>query len=237
MAEKQSGMTKKEFFLDYLLSIVLEIVILFLLMLFFGLFINKGELLQEVKLVGDEMASPKTGRLVYTVLAFVLAVGTCLAASKFAKKEKEVPAFWLGYASGIFFWQALGEGAWHFSVGGVNFVQLESIASFPLVLLFIGLIIYGAAHRSFDWGVWCVIISFACNWLGHYVTIGIYPFFEELVEAHTWNIWAGAVAGGIMLIYSIIYLITRGGTKKGRLFASMLTYIALGCTALSIMEG
>lgn len=230
-------MTKKEFLLDYLLSLVLELVILFGLMAFCALFIGKGALIGEPKLIGDEMSSPTAGRLVYLFLSFALFLALCITASRFAKAGKDVPAFWCGYASGILLWQSIGEEAWHFSVGGINFVKLESIAAFPVVLLFAALLLYAHRHRSFNWGIWCMIFSFACNWLGHYVTVGLYPFVENLFAPRTWNVWAGSIGGGLMFVFSIIYLITHAKTRKGRMFASMLTYISIGITALSIIDG
>lgn len=234
---KSVVISKRDFFVDYLLSIVLELVILFGLMAFCSLFIYKGELVQTSELVGDEMSSPTTGRLIYMILSFVLALLLCIAASECSKRDKDIPAFWCGYASGILLWQALGEEAWHFSISGIHFVQLESIASFPVVLMFIGLIVYGSKHGSFDWGIWCMILSFACNWLGHYITVGLYPFVESLIESHTWNVLAGSIGGAAMFIISILYLLFRAVTRKDRMFASMLTYIAIGCTALSIIDG
>lgn len=237
MFQKRAKMTVKEFLLDYLVSIVLQLVILFALMGFCALFIYRGALIGEQKLIGDEMSSPTVGRLIYMILSGVLAAALSVAASLFAKADKDVPAFWCGYAAGIFLWQTVGEEAWHFSVGGINFVQLESIAAFPVILLFIFMMIYGYRRRSFDWGIWCMLFSFACNWVGHYVTVGIYPFFEGLIESHTWNVTAGSIGGAVVFILSIVYLLFKGDTKKGRMFASMLTYIAIGITALSIIDG
>lgn len=234
---QHTAISKKDFFRDYLLSIVLELVILFALMGFCSLFIYKGALVGEAKLIGAEMSSPTSGRLIYLFLSFVLALALCIAASKLARNGKETGAFWLGYISGILLWQAVGEEAWHFSVGGINFVQLESVASFPVVLLFLGFVLYCAQHRSLDWGLWITVISFACNWIGHYVTVGIYPFFSSLTDSHTWNVCAGSIGGCAVFLYSIFYLHHHADTKKGRMFASMLTYIAIGIVSLSIIDG
>lgn len=237
MSRKRINITKKGFFLDYLLSIVIELIILFGLMGFCALFIYRGDLIQETKLIGSETSSPTTGRLLYLFISLFTSVALCIVASLLARKEKDVPAFWCGYASGILLWQALGEEAWHFSVGGINFVQLESVSSFPVILAFIALIVYAYKKRSFDWGIWITIISFACNWLGHYVTVGVYPFFEKWVESRVWNVCAGSIGGGLVFILSIVYLLFHSETRKGRMFASLLTYISIGITALSIIDG
>lgn len=237
MSKKTGTVSRKDFFRDYLLSLVLELVILFALMMFCSLFIYKGKLVGECRLIGGEMSSPTTGRLLYFILSFILAFALWLASVRCAGLERDVPAFWLGYTAGILLWQAVGEEAWHFSVGGINFVQLESIASFPLVLLFVTLLVYGYRRRAFDWGSWITIVSFACNWLGHYVTVGIYPFVEQWIDSRSWNVGAGISGGGLVLLISIFYLRSHGTSRKGRMFASMLTYIAIGITALSIIDG
>lgn len=234
---KENRLTKKGFFLDYLLSIVIELVLLFALMGFCSLFIYKGALIGETKQIGDEMSSPTSGRLIYFVLSFVLAAATCAAASVLAKKGKDVPAFWLGFASGIFLWQSVGEEAWHFAVGGINFVKLESIASLPVIILFAVLMVYAYRHRCFNWGLWITAVSFACNWIGHYITVGLYPFVEKLLPARTWNVWAGSAGGVIVFVLSIVYLVKHSGTRKGRMFASVLTFIAIGIVSLSLIDG
>lgn len=122
MPVTKTKMTKKEFFLDYLLTIVLELVVLFGLMAFCSLFIGRGALLGTPELVGDELSSPTLGRLVYMLLSFILAFVLTVLASSFAKKDRDVPAFWCGFAAGILLWQAVGEEAWHFTVGGIHFV-------------------------------------------------------------------------------------------------------------------
>lgn len=229
--------TKKEIIHEYLIPLLIESIILFALMLFFMLFIDKGEMLGEVKLVGDEYSSPTLGRLCYFILSFVLFLITSHLASKSAKKGNDTMAFWYGFVSGILLWQSVGECSWHFAVSGTNFVPLESIASFPLAILFVLLIIYGQRHHSFDWGIWCMVASFACNWLGHYITIGLYPFVEGYFVSRTWNVMMSFIVGILCFAYSMWYLLRRVKTKRGRMLASLLTYIAIGIIALGIMEG
>lgn len=230
-------LNKREIATDYLLSILLELIGLAALMFFCALFIYKGSLIGEEQLVGNEMSSPTVGRLIYLFLSFFLGLALGVAAHRYEKKNKTRISFWCGFCSGIFLWQAVGEEAWHFSVNGIHFVQLESISAFPLVILFVLMIAYGYRFHSFDWGIWCTIISFACNWLGHYVTIGIYPFVAGLIESHGWNVYSGSICGGVMLAVSIRYLLRHGDTLKGRLFASLLTFIAIGIVSLSIIDG
>lgn len=237
MPQKRIVLNRKEVLKDYLLSIVLELAVLGALMGFCALFIYRGRLLGEEQLVGSETASPTAGRLIYMFLSLIAGLGLGIAASGYAKADKDRAGFWCGFCAGILLWQAAGEEAWHFSVQGIHFVQLESIAAFPLVILFVLLLVYGYRRRAFDWGVWCLLVSFACNWLGHYVTIGIYPFFADLVESRRWNVCSGSFCGAVMLLASIRYLRRHGDSLKGRLFASLLTFIAIGIVSLSVIDG
>lgn len=229
--------TKKEIIHDFLIPLILELVILFGLMFVFLFVVEKGSLLAEPVMVGDEMSSPTIGRLCFCIFGFIIFILLSYLASSSAKKNNDTAAFWYGFIAGTILWQSAGECAWHFSIGGLNFVPLESIASFPVTILFILLIIYGQKHHSFDWGIWCMIASFACNWLGHYITIGLYPFVQDLFAERIWNVMMSLIVGTLCFIYSMWYLLCRVKTKRGRMFASMLTYIAIGIIALGIMEG
>lgn len=237
MLKKQKSINHKKLLTDYFLTILIELIILFSLIFVFYIFIHNGPLIGECEMVGDEQASPTMGRLLYMYISFVVALVLGIIASKCARINKDRVAFFCGFTSGILLWQAIGEAAWHFSVGGVHFVQLESIVSLPLVVMFVILLIYGYANKSFDWGAWCVLTSFACNWIGHYVTIGIYPFISNLIDAHNWNVCSGITCGSILFISSIWYLKRHSDTLKGRLFAALLTYIAIGVISLSMIDG
>lgn len=82
-----------------------------------------------------------------------------------------------------------------------------------------------------------MLLSFAFNWMGHYVMEGTYPFVESMFDQHTWYIAASLVSGICGLIYSIVFLLFRAKTKKGRLLASMLTYISISVIAFGLIEG
>ena len=58
-----------------------------------------------------------------------------------------------------------------------------------------------------------------------------------MVDQHTWYIGASLAAGSCGLIYSIVFLLFRVKTRRGRLLASMLTYISIGVIAFGLMEG
>lgn len=230
-------MTKKEFFKDYLLCIVGELAVLFALIFFCAAFIYKGEYIIEPRFVVDEMTEPTLGRFIYFILAFVLFLVLSVIASKLATKGNDVYAFWCGFAAGILLWQSVGEEAWHFGVGEAHFAFLENISTLTFVILFACLLIYGYKKQCFDWGIWIMLVSFACNWYGHFVTLGLYSFVEDYIESRTWNIYFGSICGGILFILSIVYLLRHNSTQKGRMFSSVLTFIAMGVVAFSIMEG
>ena len=229
--------TRRELLLEYFLPLLVEFLILGVAILSFSLFVALGPMIEEPALVGEAQTKPTLGRLVFGLAALVLWFVFTLVASKSAKKDKHFAPSFFGFVAGIFLWQFIGEISWHYSVGGVHFVPLESVTTFPLACLFILLLIYGKRHHSFDWGVWCMLISFAFNWMGHYVMEGTYPFVASMVDQHTWYVGASLVSGVFGLIGSILFLVFRARTRRGRLLASMLTYISVATIAFGILEG
>lgn len=229
--------TRRELLFEYLLPLLVEFLILTVCIIFAPVLVGLGPMIQAPALVGEAQTKPTLGRLVFGIIALVLWFVITLLASRSAKKDKHYTPSFLGFIAGILLWQAIGEISWHYSIGGVHFVPLESITSFPLACLFIMLLVYGKKHHSFDWGVWCMLLSFAFNWMGHYVMEGTYPFVASLVDQHTWYIGASSVSGACGFIYSIVYLLFRAKTRRGRLLASMLTYISISVIALGILEG
>ena len=229
--------TRKEILFEYFLPLLAEILILFLCILSFKLVVDLGPMVEEPSLVGDDMTKPTAGRLGFGIFAMVLWFVLSFIASKAAGKDKHYTASLSGFAAGILLWQAIGEISWHYSIGGVHFVPFESVTTFPLASLFILMMIYGKKHHSFDWGIWCMILSFAFNWMGHYVMEGTYPFVKSLIDEHSWNLTSCTVCGSLGFIYSIIFLLFRVKTRRGRILASMMTYISLGVLVFGIREG
>jgi hypothetical protein len=229
--------TRRELLLEYLVPLLAEFLILAVCISFFYLFYDLGPMIEEPALVGEALTKPTLGRLAFGIAALLLWFVFTLVASKLAKKERHYTSSFLGFAAGILLWQFVGEISWHYSVGGVHFVPLESVTTLPLAILFILLLIYGKKHHSFDWGVWCMLLSFAFNWMGHYVMEGTYPFVESMVDQHTWYVCAALVSGLCGLICSIIFLLFRARTVRGRLLASMLTYISIAVIAFGVIEG
>lgn len=229
--------TKKELLTEYLLPLFAEFAILAACIMAFSLVIDKGPMLQEPSLVGSELTKPTLGRLAFGIFALVMWFVFTYIASKAAAKDKHYTPSFLGFAAGILLWQFIGEISWHYSVDGVHFVPFESVTTFAVACLFILLLVYGKRHHSFDWGVWCMLLSFAFNWMGHYVMEGTYPFVTQWFDQHTWYLTASIVSGSCCFIFSIIYLLFRAKTRRGRILASMLTYIAIGVLFFGVMEG
>ena len=229
--------TRRELLFEYLLPLVMEFLILAVCLMCFSLFVELGPMIEAPSLVGDAETKPTLGRLVFGISVLLLWFVFTFAASKSAQKDKHYASSFFGFAAGILLWQFIGEISWHYSVDGVHFVPLESVTTLPIACLFILLLIYGQKHHSFDWGVWCMLLSFAFNWMGHYVMEGTYPFVSHMVDQHTWYLGASLVSGICGLIYSIVFLLFRVRTRRGRLLASMLTYISIAVIAFGIMEG
>lgn len=222
---------------EYILPFLSQYVILLACIRLHRLFINKGAYVCPEVMVGDEMSSPTEGRLIFCLMAFAGAVLLTAIASKTAKKGREYIPFFLGLISGTLLWQSIGEDLWNFSVNGVNFVQFESVSMFPVFVLTILFIIYAVKNDALDWGVWCALLGFLCNWLGHYIMLGTYPFVAAYFEESVWNKGIAYGSGSILILLGIYLGVFSARDRKGRLIASIITYIATGIIAFGIMEG
>ena len=222
---------------EYLLPFLLQYVVLLCCIRLHRLFIYRGPLLGEAVLVGDEMSSPTAGRLAFCILSFILGTALAVLASRRAKRGDDLAPYLMGSFAGTFFWQSLGEDAWNFAIGGVNFVQLESVSVFPLFLVTVLFLIYAVRNHVLDWGIWCVVLSFLANWWGHYVMLGTYPFVAAYFEEAVWNKGISTVVGVLLLAAGVYLGLCSAKDKKGRIFAAMVTYIATGVIAFGMMEG
>lgn len=220
---------------QYLIPLVLEYVVLLSCISFHRIFIHLGPMLGESVLVGDELSSPTAGRLAFCILAFLAAIVLSVLASRKARADNVYVPFLFGSFAGTFLWQSLGEDAWNFAVGGVNFVQLESVSVLPLVLAVIPLLIYAARNESLDWGIWCVLFSFLTNWWGHYITLGTYPLVSASFEETVWMHLVSAVVGVLLLLAGLYLGLCSAKDIKGRIFGAAVTYVATGVLAFGLM--
>ena len=133
--------TRKELLFEYVLPLLVEFLILAVCILSFYLFYELGPMIEEPTLVGEALTKPTLGRLAFGIAALLLWFVFTFFASKSAKKDRHYVSSFFGFTAGILLWQFIGEISWHYSVGGVHFVPLESVTTFPLACLFILLLI------------------------------------------------------------------------------------------------
>lgn len=229
--------TREDFVKEFALPLFLEYLIFALLTIVMNRVAALGPLVQQTAMVGKEMTSPTLGRLVYGAAAFIAFFLFAGGASRAAVRENDIYSFWRGFTAGILLWQAIGDTAWHFSVAGVHFVPMKSIATLPLAILFIVLMIYGKRHHSFDWGIWCMLLSFGVNWIGQYILEGIGPAVAQWVTYSDWSYWASVVIGLLLFLYSIGFFLFRAKTTKGRMLGSMIMFIATVVIYFGLQEG
>lgn len=242
--------TKKELRKYFIFPVLIQLGILAVAIITFVLFIGERNglpLLQEQRNVCGEETNPNLVRLLFMITVFVLSFVLAFAASKKAAsgtEKDDLAAFWLGIVAGIMLWQAIGECAWHFElflrIGGeqipVPFPRLESAASWPLILPFTLLLIYGEKHHCFDFGIRVFLLSFYCNWAGHFLMLGTHPFVSTLLEERLWFAISGSVAGVIVIIASLLHL-KKVTDRRALLVTSLALYAGIGSILTGVMDG
>jgi len=226
---------KKQIWAYYWRAFLLQFLALGVCIGFHRLFIRLGPQLAAPELVYGEMTDPTVGRIVNVFAAALASVILTMLASGMEKKGKDFAAFSLAVPAGIFLWQSIGEDAWHFSVNGVHFVSLESISALPLAVLFVLFLLYCAVHRTLNWGILCAILSFAVNWLGHYVLMGVYPLVESCVELTVWCRCVGFGLGIIAILGGILCGVKISQSNRQRMLSAILTYYGVGVMVFGIM--
>ena len=218
----------KERVISLLLGLLVEVLAFGVCMVLFRVSVYHGKLLQDIKDVAGEETAPTVGRLIYFFVSLCLGIAAFFVSNFFDKKEKSLLSFAFAFGSGVFFWQAFGETIWHFSAGGVNFVRIESVQSFPIPIVFAALLIALGFVKNKNFAIWVMLLSFACNWFGHYITIGFYPFLEPKVS---WKIWANSISGvfgGLSVLLGFFLSLFCSKNKKAVYVSSMLIFIGLG---------
>lgn len=196
-----------------------------------------GGLIEVSEQVGGEISKPTAGRLIFALCAAAAFFILSFLASEKSKEGKIFTSFILGAFAGTNLWQCIGEDLWHFSIGGEHFVTLESVSVLPLVIVFIASLLYFWRNNSLDWGIWCVVLAFAVNWLGHFVQLGTYPFFKWLCDETTWCMISGAGLGTILIIVSVYLEAKKAKTEKQTILTAILCYYATAILAFGIMGG
>lgn len=235
-ANKESKWVLKEYIVPFLIMLAITGAGIAVFMTVIGL----GDTIATVNQVADEMTKPTLGRLVYVIVSLVATFLCAAWAAKCATKDKIFPAFYLGFTAGMLLWQAIGEGAWHFGymVGDnyINFFRLESSGSLFLVISFAALTAYLMKSRVMNFGVLCTVLSFLCNWYGHFVSEGTYPYVAKFFSVSTWYAVSGLMVGIILTVAAILLPIFKYKDTRGRLLCSMLLYIGISVMAFGFIE-
>lgn len=232
---EETMLKRKEIIREYALPFLGMFVVLMICMFLHRSVIPLGAMLGPEEMVGEEMSSPTIGRLVFAGLSFYGFVILTAVSQGIGKQGKIFPSFWCAMFAGTFLWQSIGEDMWHFAVDGVHFVQLESITVLPFVILFGMLLYYVLRHDALGWGVQCTFLSFACNWLGHYILLGVYPLVSSLIDANAWCKLVGIGAGSILTILGVYLGVCKSRNTKERLLSVILTYYGVAVLVFGIM--
>lgn len=227
---------EKKMVITLLLATLVEVIAFGIACPLHSVFSHMGPLLQNVVDVAGENSEPTVGRLVFGIVTFILGLGLPFLANYFNKKDKELLGFGLAFLSGVLLWQSIGECFWHFQIGGVQIVRIESIQSLPFVIVFVILLIVSGFFSNKNFALWVCVLSFACNWLGHYITLGLYPIVSSGVDWKVWCYTMSGVVGGLATIGGVILSLFCPKTKKGVYLASMLLFIGLGVIYFGFTE-
>ena len=236
-------MDKKEKWLmkEYIIPFLIMLAITGAGIVAFMFTIGVGENIAPVNTVVDEMTKPTSGRLCYLIFAAIAFLVCAVLAEKFARKDRIYPAFYLGFTAGMILWQCVGEASWHFGYslegGYYNYFRIESPGALFLVLAFALFTGYLMKNGLLGFGVLCTLLSFLCNWFGHFVSEGTYPLAAEVFSVGTWYAVSGVVCGVILTAVAIILPIKVYKDTKGRLLCSMLLYIGISVFSFGFIEG
>lgn len=229
---------KKQLVHELLLPFLGQFAMVFLCMSVQSLLKKTGKrLIQPPTLLGDVITEPTSGRLAAMLSAFLLFVLLGILASGYGKKGKITLAFWIGLFSGTFLWVCIGENVWHFSANGTNFLRMENVAVLPLVPPALLFGIYVFRNHSLDWGALCVFVSFACNWMGHYVMTGTYGLVSAAVEQQTWTRYSAVIFGALLLAWGLLLWFRWAKEKKERYLASTVVYLAAAIVGFGFVKG
>lgn len=227
--------------LEGIVPTMIQFGVLVLAILEFAFLIGSGNgapLIQTPRLVGGELSNPNAVRFAYLFLALSLSLALAVLAERRACRGSDSGAFWYGIIGGLLLWQAIGECSWHFgfSTAGsfTGFPRIECAAGAFLLLPFLLLLVYAARRHAFGWGVWCFLLSFLCNWLGHFVMIGTFPLVSSFLEEAAWYRVCGLCIGIPLSLLSLALMFFVAQNKKARLLSSLLLYTAIGILATGL---
>lgn len=225
----------KKIIYEYLIPIAIQIVI-FLILVFMHRVVKLGDNIQNPEVVNGSISSPTVGRLVYLIINPFLIATAIFFALRFNKKEKHIYTFICANVAGILLWQFLGEDFWHFSVGGIHFLTLETIEALPLVFVLIACLAFFALKKEKNWALWLILVVFSYNWLGHYLVEGFYPLVANSLPFYMWAIIISITICVPSSLFSIYLGVYASKDVKGHHLSSILTFATISILVMSIIH-
>jgi len=236
--------TTREIWEEGFCPFLFQLVIIAVLVALSVVCVNSGpaEYLIPQHQEGGELSSPTIERFIYMLASLAVGVAAAFWANSIGKqldsRRKMFLSYYIGIVSGTLLWQSIGECSWHFGVQyfseemGENitifFPRIEGVSSLFLLIVFLALIRYSWRKEAFSWGVWCVIITFMANWIGHFIMLASYPFVAKSFSEPEWFKIIGLWGGLLIILYSLYIMLFRVHNIRGRLSASMMIYCGVG---------
>jgi len=186
----------------------------------------------EFLIGGHVVNDPNWFRFVYMFVGIPVVFVLLRWASKIECKKK---AFYVAVIAAILAWQVFGECSWHFglTVDGtfLFFPILEGLQGTFALFFVSSLIIYLAVTKRLPWYMLVFLVAFLSNWGGHWIILGIAPWFS--VDASYFNPehWPKLVGilvgmhGTLMLVYRILF---KAKTLEERLMLAIALYACFG---------
>lgn len=181
---------------------------------------------------GEVVNDPNWFRLVYMFVAIPVVFVLVKWASKIEGTKK---AFFVSVVAGTLAWQALGECSWHFGLvveeTFLFFPIIEGVQGTFILILFASVVLYGSIKKKFPWYMMIFLLTVLFNWMGHWLILGIAPWFS--VDAPYFNPgkWPKLVGifiglhGSLMLIYRIL---CKAKSREERLILALMLYTFIG---------
>lgn len=187
---------------------------------------------------GEAINDPNVVRFCYALLTIPLTAGL-LALSR--RCSGKTGAFWLALLAGITAWQGLGESSWHFGVpSGSDFLffpKIEGVQGTTFLVLFLPIALRVILNRRSAFSFRAFLTSFTCNWLGHWLLLGIGGLTEALgiLPMETWLPICGWLLGGGGCLLALWQMSRRAPDQKSLLLLSIALYMSLGVLAEGCM--
>ncbi|MCQ2792738.1 MAG: hypothetical protein MJ208_04385 [Bacilli bacterium] len=226
----------KKILTEYLLPIAIQLGIFLILMLLHRFTVKAGFNIQEPESVNGMVSSPTVGRLVYLLINPFLIATAIYFALYFNKKKDDLLTFVFANASGILLWQFFGEDFWHFSINGIHFLTFETAEALPIMFILILLLVYFALKKEKNWGLWLILIVFSYNWMGRFITEGLYPFVSSVIPFYMWSLIIALTVCLLACLFSLYLGLYASKDKQARYLSSILTFASVSILIMNIIH-